>query len=128
MGDGSFQIKILKRKEREEVRVVIQIDQKEEEILREIKEEIGGNMYYRGKQGTYYYSSTSIRVAKKWVKYLDENQMVGGKYNQYVLWRRVLVMMERKEHKSEKGIEKIRGIKERITKMKKGKIEVEEKE
>ena len=126
MGDGSFQIKILKRKEREEVRIVIQIDQKEEEILREIRDEMGGNLNYRGKQGTYYYSSTSIRVAKDWVKYLDENQMIGGKYNQYVLWRKVLVMMERKEHLSEEGIKKIRGIKERITKMKREMSEVEE--
>ena len=114
MGNGIFKIKILKRKEREEVRVVIQIDQ-EEEILREIRDELGGKLY-RGKEGTYYYSSTSIRVAKKWVNYLDENQMIGGKYNQYVLWRKVLVMMERKEHTSGKGIEKIRGIRERLKK------------
>ena len=64
MGDGSFQIKILKRRDREEVRLEIQIDQKKDEILKEIKEEIGGNIYYREKQGTYYYSSTSMKVAK----------------------------------------------------------------
>ena len=121
MGDGSFQIKILRRGERrEEVRIAIQIDQKKEEILGKIREEMGGNVYYREKQDTYYYSSTSKEVAKEWVKYLDENQMIGSKNMQYVLWRKVLIMMERGEHLSSKGREKIKGIKERLSRIKKG--------
>ena len=48
--------------------------------------------------------------------------MIGGKFNQYVLWRKVLVMMERGEHLNDKGIEKIKGIKNRISIMKRAVI------
>ena len=118
MGGGIFKIKIIRRDERrEEVRIGIQIDQKKEEILKKIKEDMGGEVKYRERKETYYYSSTSIKVAKEWVKYLDENQMIGRRYLQYVLWRRVLVMMERGEHLNSKGREKIKGIKERLSRM-----------
>lgn len=118
MGGGLFQIKILRRDERrEEVRIGIRVDQKKEEILKKIKEDLGGEVNYREKEDAYNYSSTSIKVAKEWVKYLDKNQMIGRRYLQYVLWRRVLVMMERGEHLNSKGREKIKGIKERLSKM-----------
>lgn len=120
MGGGRFKIKIIRRDEiREEVRIGIQIDQKKEEILKRIKEEMGGEVKYREKQDIYNYSSKSIEVAKEWVKYLDENQMIGRRYLQYVLWRKVLVMMERGEHLNSKGRERIKGIKERITRIEK---------
>lgn len=85
MGDGSLQIKVLDRGKREEVRLAVQIDLKGKELLEEIKGEMGGNIGYRKKTDTYYYSSTSFKVAENWVEYLDRYNLIGPKYEEYKL-------------------------------------------
>ena len=51
-GDGHLRIYILKRSNRVEVRLLLQVDQKEEEILVQLQKEWGGYLGYREKQNT----------------------------------------------------------------------------
>ena len=117
MGDGSLQIKVLKRGKRDEVRLGVQIDLKGKDLLEEIKEEMGGNIGYRKSQDTYYYSSTSLKSADEWVYYLDKYKMIGPKYEEYKLWRRVWVMIKNREHLEKEGVNKIKEIKMRLSEM-----------
>ena len=84
--DASFQIKIINKPNRNkpEIRLNYQVDQKKNDILILIKEFFGGNIGYRKSQDTYYYGSTSIGSANKVVKYFDEYHLQSNKQINYL--------------------------------------------
>ena len=89
--DASFQIKIVNRVNipvtlirKPEIRLNFQIDQKDNNILLQIKEVFGGNIGYRKNQDTYYYGSTSFGSAKKVINYFDNFHLQSTKYNNYL--------------------------------------------
>lgn len=96
MGDGCFQIKIIKRTDRKkaEVRVVIQIDQKTNCLLLQIKDAFGGSVLFRKSQNTFYYSSVNFASAKRIVQYFDQFHLMGIKMTQYTLWRKVFLKIQ----------------------------------
>ena len=82
--NASFQIKILNRKNRLEVRLNFQIDQKKDNLLILIKNYFGGNISYSKSQDTYYYSSTSFGSAKKLINYFDHYHLLSSKHINYL--------------------------------------------
>jgi len=112
--DASFQIKILKRKERKfdyEIRLKYQLDQKTNFILAQVKELFGGFLGHRKKQDTYYFGTTSFDSAKKVINYFDKFHLLSSKYINFFKWRKTYRMIQRKEHLTIKGIKKIQKIK-----------------
>ena len=111
--DASFQIKIIKRVNRNkpEVRLNFQIDQKKAELLTLIKNNMGGNIGYRKNNDTYYYGSTSFGSAKKIINYFDKFNLQSRKHISYLRWRKVYRLILNKEHLTEKGISKITKLK-----------------
>ena len=114
--DGSFQIKIIDRikqngEPRLEVRLSLQIDQKTRLFLDLIKGKFGGNIGYRKKQDTYYYSSTSFGSAKNVIFYLDNYHLLSSKYLNYLKWRKVYILIQNKTHILPEGLDKIIKIK-----------------
>ena len=107
--DANFQIKIVKKpnKNKPEIRLNYQIDQKNNDILILIKEFFGGNIGYRKSQDIYYYDSTSFGSANKVVKYFDEYHLQSNKYINYLKWRKAYVLIQNKDHLNEIGINKI---------------------
>jgi hypothetical protein len=77
--DASFQIKLLNRNNKTEVRLNYQIDQKYIYLLDLIKGFLGGNIGYRKSQNTYYYGSTSFGSAKKVISYFDRYHLLSTK-------------------------------------------------
>ena len=73
--DASFQVKIINRLTSNtslpEIRLSLQIDQKEDYILNKILQEFGGSIGYRKKFNTYYYSSVNYNVAYKFISYFE---------------------------------------------------------
>ena len=116
--DGSFQIQIINRttRDRPEIRLNYQIDQKKSDILELIKSFIGGNIGYRKSQDTYYYGSTSLGSARNVIQYFDKYHLQSRKHISYLRWRKVYLLIENKEHLNEKGISKILKIKSIINK------------
>lgn len=108
--DGSFQIKVLNRPGREqpEIRQAQQIDQKTIQILDVIKKEFGGSIGHRAKQDTYYYSSVNFGVAKKYIDYFQTYNIQSYKYVNYIRWRKVYIMISKKEHLTLEGVNKIK--------------------
>lgn len=94
--DASFQIKLINRNQRTEVRLNFQIDQKENTLLILIKNFLGGNIGYRKSQDTYYYASTSFGSAVKVIHYFDQFHLLSSKYLNYLKWRKAYILMNKK--------------------------------
>ena len=119
--DGCFQIKFINRSlsphahsawgnssnKKWEVRLNFQIDQKKEALLILIKNYLGGNIYYRKNQDTYYYGSTSFGSAKKVINYFDKFHLLSSKQINYLKWRKAYLIIQDKNHLNINGIEKI---------------------
>lgn len=117
-GDGSFQIKILKRStSRTEARLNYQIDQKSDYILNQIKECFGGNVYYRSKLDVYSYGSTSFYVSDKFVNYFDKYRVCGLKWVNYLKWRSAWLIIQNKQHLTDSGLLKLNNIKNNMNNM-----------
>ena len=114
--DASFQIKIIKRitRNKPEIRLNFQIDQKSDLLLNIIKEYLGGNIGYREYQDTYYYGSTNFGSAKRVIEYFDEYHLQSRKHISYLRWRKVYRLIQDKEHLTDKGLSKILIIKSLI--------------
>ena len=110
-GDGSFQIKILYRKNRIEIRIALQIDQKTDFLLKLIQSFFGGNIGYRQKTDTYYYSSTSFHSAISVVNYFEKYNLMSSKYLNWLKWLEVYKLIQSKQHLTKDGIAKITAIK-----------------
>jgi len=84
--DASFQVKIFNRSTRNkaEVRLNYQIDQKNNILLMKIKNYIGGNIGYRKTQDTYYYGSTSFGSAKNVIEYFNKFNLQSRKHVSYL--------------------------------------------
>lgn len=112
--DGSFQVKTIKRKENklgEEIRVCYQIDQKKILILEQIREVFGGSIGYRKSKDTFYYSSVSFGSAKKVINYFDHFNLLSSKHINFLKWRKVYRLIQKKKHLTENGINLILKIK-----------------
>lgn len=114
---ASFQIKIINRigaaptRNRPEIRLNFQIDQKKDLLLNMIKSYLGGNIGYRKPQDTYYYGSTSFGSAKKVIQYFDKFNLQSKKHISYLRWRKVYILIQNKQHLTEIGLAKILKIK-----------------
>lgn len=105
--DASFQIKVLNRNNRVEVRLNFQIDQKKDGILLLIKDYLGGNIGYRKSQDTYYYGSTSFGSAKNVINYFDYFHLLSSKHVNYLKWREAYLIIQNRDHLNKYGIEKV---------------------
>ena len=76
--DASFQVKIVHRSTRKipEIRLNFQIDQKNDSILKVIKDHFGGNISYNNTKDEYTYSSSSYGSARKIIKYFDSHKIL----------------------------------------------------
>lgn len=107
--DASFQIKIItiNNRPRPEIRLNFQVDQKDSQVLSYLKEIFGGNIGYRKSQNTYYYGSTSFGSARKVINYFDYYHLQSSKHINYLKWRKTYLLIQERQHLTEKGIEKI---------------------
>jgi hypothetical protein len=115
--DGSFQIKVLNRSNRVEVRLNFQIDQKKDDILLLIKDFFGGNIGYRKSTNTYYYGSTSFGLAKNFINYFDYFHLLSSKHINYLKWRKAYLIIQNRDHIKKDGLEKIIELKKTMNRL-----------
>ena len=113
---ASFQVKIINHNTRNkpEIRLNFQIDQKNNKLLTKIKYFLGGNIGYRKSQDTYYYGSTSFGSAKNVIEYFHRFNLQSRKHVSYLRWRKVYLLTQDREHLTDKGLIKIIKIKSLI--------------
>lgn len=118
--DGSFQIKIINRKNRKlpEIRLVIQISQKKETLLALCHRDFGGYKHYRSSNDSYYWSSISLSAAEGVVEYFDRFPPVGAKKYEYIIWRRVFVYLKTNKQRTLENVEWIKKQKISLSKLK----------
>ena len=114
--DASFQVKIINRTtiNKPEIRLNYQIDQKNSILLTKIKNYLGGNIGYRKTPDTYYYGSTSFGTAKNVIDYFNKFNLQSRKHVSYLRWRKVYILVQDREHLTDKGLIKITRIKSLI--------------
>lgn len=101
--DASFQIKVLKRNNRTEIRLNFQIDQKKDSILRLIKDFLGGIISYDRLQDNYIYRSSSYGSARKVIKYFDYFHLLSSKHIHYLKWRKSYIRVQTGNYFDSKG-------------------------
>jgi len=115
--DGSFVITLANSKSHVtglSLRLEFKIKQKTSELLELIKKTLGGNIYYLESEEIFYYNSTNFKSAKIIIDYFDKFHLNSSKYINYLKWRKVYRFVQRKEHYTIKGIEKIRKIQKNL--------------
>ncbi len=108
---ASFQIKVLNRNDRVEVKLNFQIDHKTENVLLLIKDFLGGNIGYSKNQDTYYYGSTSFGSARNVINYFDRTHLLTRKYINYLKWRKAYLIIQNKNHLKKDELEKLINLK-----------------
>nr|YP_009487241.1 hypothetical protein [Russula foetens]AWB36143.1 hypothetical protein [Russula foetens] len=115
--DGSFVISLANSKSHMlglSLRLEFKIKQKTSELLELIKKTLGGNIYFLESEQIFYYNSTNFKSAKNIVDYFDNFHLNSSKYINYLKWRKVYKIVQRKEHLTVEGIEKIRKIQKNL--------------
>ena len=110
-GDGHLRIHILRRKNRPrpEVRLLGQIDQKTDVLLKQFKDKFGGYMGYRKSQNTFYYSTTSFANMNKLLSFFDEFSLqFNSTFLRYTVLRKAYLLVQEKTHLTESGLKKIK--------------------
>jgi len=124
--DASFEVKILNiiNRKKPEIRLNFQIDQKHKDLLNLIKDNFGGNIGYRSSQDTYYYGSTNFGSAKNIINYFDRFNLLSTKHINYLKWREVYLLIQRKDHLTERGLNKIIKLKKTMNNFNKDTIDL----
>lgn len=113
-GDGSFQIQIQDYGTKP-IRIVVEISQKTDYILKQIKDTFGGYIGYRKSQDTYSYTSSSFPRAAAFINYLDRYQVIARNLTIYQLWRKAYLCVQEKTHRTEKGLTAVKKLKAAMT-------------
>jgi hypothetical protein len=117
--DGSFGIFITKSKTHKtgyNILLTFRVKQKYPELLVLIKKALGaqGNIYQL-KDNMYSYSTTSIKTAFNLANYFDQFHLLNAsKIVNYFKWRKAYRIVQRKEHLTSDGLEKILKLKENL--------------
>ena len=113
--NGYFRIYILNK----EIRLLCQIDQKTNILLKQVQNNFGGYIGYRKDQDTYYYSSVSYKNIFKIIKYFDQYSLQSKRYYlKYFFLRKSLILIQNKEHLKDEGFLKIKKYKVKMENMK----------
>ena len=62
------------------------------------------------RMGKYYVKSNSMESNRRLESYLNKYKLKSGKYKDYRGWREVLNKMDKKEHKTDKGRDRVKEI------------------
>lgn len=103
----SFQIKTVLRFPRCEARLNFQLIQKTKGILVQIQTYLGGNVGAREGQEAYHYNSTTFGSARNVIHYFDRRQLLSSKHSNYLKWRKAYLIIQRHDHLSAIGWDKI---------------------
>jgi len=108
--DGHLRIHILNRPHRKnhEVRLLCQIDQKGDVLLKQMQLRFGGYLGYRKPLDTYYYSSVSFKGIYSILQYFDKySSQYTQAYLRYTILRKSYLIIQKKEHLTPKGLDQI---------------------
>lgn len=95
------------------LRIIVNINQKDKDILEIMQREFGTGKIYTNKGKSKYnltYIIGSMKGIHRFIDYVGEDKFIGKKQGDYQLLLEVMKMMENKEHFTEEGMKKIKQI------------------
>jgi len=124
-GEGCFSITINKHRNKEEVRLIFEIEMREDdkEILERVKSTLAcGNIYYlsyeRYKKWRPHYKykvSNIVDISTKIIPFFQQYPLQAKKKYSFEKFCIVAEMIKKKQHLAKDGIEKIRTIRNRVS-------------
>ena len=120
-GDGSFTVSVTKKKSGTGWKVVpvytIGLDQKDLDLLVQIKAFFKIGNIYTSKRGVVYYTVGSVKDLKKYIlPHFDKYPLATLKLKDYLLFREIVILMEKGGHNSLPGLLKIFSLKANLNK------------
>jgi hypothetical protein len=103
-GNGFSSKNFLIKIEKEEVKLKIKLIQKKEEYIQEVKKEFEID---KTNIEEWILESTSYKIVRDFIEYFDKYSLCTLKYIEFLKWRNVYRIIQRKEHLTERGIYKI---------------------
>lgn len=111
--DGCFHINIVKSKTHKtgfSVRLEYSLKQKDVVPLKLLYSILKLGNLYQDNSGIWYYKSTGYKTAALLINYFDTFNVFGGKYVNYLKFRKVYIFITEGKHLEDKGIIKIKSI------------------
>ena len=118
--DGHLRIHTPLRERRNsyEVRLLCQVDQKDDILLKQMKDKFGGYLGYRASQDTYYYSSVSFKGIHLVLRYFDRYSLqFTQSYLRYTILRKSYLIVQKKQHLTLEGLDTIFTYKNKLKEM-----------
>jgi len=120
-GDGSFSVSITKKKEGIGWKIVpmytIGLDLKELDLLVQIKAFFKTGNIYTSKRGVVYYTVGSVKdIVKYIIPHFDQFPLVTQKLKDFMLFKEIVLIMEKGEHKTLPGLLKVFSLKVNLNK------------
>ena len=105
-------------RDKPEVRLLAQIDQKGVTLLKQIRKKFSGYLQCRKSQNTCYYSSVSFANIFKILKFFDRFSLqLDSSYLRYILIRKSYLLIQEKKHLQVSGLNKIQKYKKKLKDM-----------
>lgn len=105
-----FRINITRRAASKQTRLLFELTQKRKSPLTLLEKQFGGRIIYR--PFSYIYSIQSFREMHQVVDYFDRFPLQSSKRINYLKWRQTYALVQKKEHLTPEGCEKIIKLKE----------------
>ncbi len=120
-GDGSFSVSITKKKEGIGWKIVpmytIGLDLKELDLLVQIKAFFKAGNIYTSKRRVVYYTVGSVKdIVKYIIPHFDQFPLVTQKLKDFMLFKEIVLIMEKGEHKTLPGLLKVFSLKVNLNK------------
>ena len=120
-GDGSFAVSITKKKEGIGWKIVpiftIGLDLKDLDLLVQIKDFFKTGNIYTSKRGVVYYTVGSVKdIVKYIIPHFDKFPLVTQKLKDFMLFKEIVLLMEKGEHNTLPGLLKVFSLKVNLNK------------
>lgn len=94
------------------LRLEFKIKHQSDELLKLIKANFGGTIYYLKSDQIFCYNTTDFSSVKKVIDYFDKFQLNSSKFIKFIKWRKIYRVIQRNEHLTLNGLNKIKKVKE----------------
>lgn len=118
--DGDLKISLITRANELniDVRLLVQIDQKESILLAQIQQQFGGYLNLKTKQNLFRYSSTFYKNVYKILTFFDQYSLQSDRlYLRYVFLRKIYLLIQENKHLQPAGFKKIQKYHQKLVDM-----------
>lgn len=122
-GDGSFTISIYSTTNQVKIRLMVGLNRRENGLIQKMLEFFAGagRINFSPKQGAVFYTVANIKdLTSLIVPHFDTYKLIGNKYNNYLIWREILLKVSSKAHLTPEGLNQIKELRSKLNKYPKG--------